>query len=359
MLKTLNIFFVCLLVILLEIHCGEKFDLSQLPAADVPKVIGDTTYVQQNPIWTAPEVGGFNQPKDILVGWEPLIYICDTGNDRIVMMDLAGHVLGVSKRIKRPVAVSQDRRLNLIVCAEFDTVIQGQTVTFGALYKIRQFEAGNDIANARIDRIYFESGKPYRRFTGVAALYNNQYYVTRVGPDNTSPIDPDNAVLLFDKDDTYLTPIPNLKPSGTGLESIQDLSSITTFNNRTLDFIFTQIGSQSLFKVQWITFIKTQDYSYYQSKFSPTRDGNLDILKINRFAQPEDVTVDNSGNIFVIDAAADSLYKFDNRGREKQSFGGRDVFKDPHGVAFFDKTLYVADTGNNRILRFILSTDIR
>ncbi|MDZ7623899.1 MAG: hypothetical protein U5J96_05550 [Ignavibacteriaceae bacterium] len=31
-------------------------------------------------------------------------------------------------------------------------------------------------------------------------------------------------------------------------------------------------------------------------------------------------------------------------------------FNEPHGVAFFDKTLYVADTGNNRIVRFILST---
>lgn len=359
MLKTPIIFFVCLLVILLAIHCGEKFDLSQLPAADVPRVIGDTVYVQQNPIWMAVEVGGLNLPEDVLVGFEPLIYVCDTGNDRIVMMDLAGRVLGVSKRIKRPVAISQDRRLDVIVCAEFDTVIQNQPVTFGALYKIRQFEAGNDISNARIDRVYFESGKPHRRFTGAAALYNNQYYVTRVGPDNTSPIDPDNAVLLFDKDDTYLTPIPNLKPSGTGLESIQDLTSITTLNSRTLDFIFTQKGDQSLFRLQWITFIKTQDYSYYQSKFSPTRDGNLDILRINHFRQPEDVTVDNSGNIYVIDAAADSLYKFDSKGRERQSFGGRDVFNNPHGVAFFDKTLYVADTGNNRIIRFVLSTDFR
>jgi len=48
---------------------------------------------------------------------------------------------------------------------------------------------------------------------------------------------------------------------------------------------------------------------------------------------------------------------FNSFGDELQSFGGTDVFNEPHSVAFFDKTLYVADTGNNRILRFILSTD--
>jgi len=41
------------------------------------------------------------------------------------------------------------------------------------------------------------------------------------------------------------------------------------------------------------------------------------------------------------------------------AFGGPEQFDSPHAVAFFDKTLYVADTGNNRILRFILSTEIQ
>ena len=41
-----------------------------------------------------------------------------------------------------------------------------------------------------------------------------------------------------------------------------------------------------------------------------------------------------------------------------ESFGGPEIFSSPHAVAYFDKTIYVADTDNNRILRFILSTDI-
>ena len=78
----------------------------------------------------------------------------------------------------------------------------------------------------------------------------------------------------------------------------------------------------------------------------------------NFFESPEGATVDKSGNIYVADAVADSIYKFNERGDLLIAFGGMEQFKEPHAVAFFDKTLYVADTGNNRILRFILSTDL-
>ena len=43
------------------------------------------------------------------------------------------------------------------------------------------------------------------------------------------------------------------------------------------------------------------------------------------------------------------------------SFGGTGdsakEFNRPNGVAYFDKIVYVADTGNNRISRFRLNTD--
>jgi DNA-binding beta-propeller fold protein YncE len=77
------------------------------------------------------------------------------------------------------------------------------------------------------------------------------------------------------------------------------------------------------------------------------------------FSQPEGSALDNSFNIFIADADKDSIYKFNSFGDELQSFGGPETFNQLYGVDFFNKTLYVADTGNNRILRFILSTELQ
>ena len=85
---------------------------------------------------------------------------------------------------------------------------------------------------------------------------------------------------------------------------------------------------------------------------------------------------DDDAFIFVVDAAQHKLYQFQLNGQEgvpppagvedqtKQivvSFGGFGAdskqFNTPSGVAYFDKVLYVADTGNNRISRFKLTSD--
>ncbi|MCX8009570.1 MAG: hypothetical protein N3A61_00310, partial [Ignavibacteria bacterium] len=178
--------------------CGEKLDLTEFSTGKVIQNPSDTTFVQLNPNWT-----GFNNPSDILVGREPFIYIADTDNDRIVMMNLAGVTLGTLKipNFKKPVALAQDYRLNLYACGEFDTTISGVNKTFGAVYKIDLVSAGHIIENAKAMRLIPISAQQFqkenRRFTGVTVFYDNSYLITRVGPDNSSPIDPDNAILQY------------------------------------------------------------------------------------------------------------------------------------------------------------------
>ncbi len=72
---------------------------------------------------------------------------------------------------------------------------------------------------------------------------------------------------------------------------------------------------------------------------------------------PFDVTVDDAGYIYVVDAGNDRIVKFDASGNFISKFGtsgaGDGQFSDPRGIAT-DKSgnIYVADTANDRIQKF-------
>jgi sugar lactone lactonase YvrE len=153
-------------------------------------------------------------------------------------------------------------------------------------------------------------------------------------------------------------------PDGTGLLSIHAFTGVATLpGSRSVEFVFAQTGQNSLYKVQWIRLVAEGQTTNYVSKFYPSVDGDIDLLRINRFTNPEGLTLDPSGNLYVVDSATDSLYRFSSRGIERYSFGGTGSgerhFRQPSGVAVFDRTVYVADRGNNRVVRFKLSTDLR
>uniref|UniRef100_A0A7V2ZJY5 NHL repeat protein n=1 Tax=Ignavibacterium album TaxID=591197 RepID=A0A7V2ZJY5_9BACT len=350
-----NIFRITLLTILI-ISCEDKFELPT--TSGLGNISGDTVYVQINPAWE-----GFNNPQDIYIGNEPFIYVADTDNDRIVMMNLAGTILG-TKSIKRPVAIAQDYQLNLIVCSEFDTL----GTTFGAVYKINLVASNHNLSEAPVQRLLPRPNVPSDlktgiRYTGVAVFYDNSFYIARTGLNNSSIFDPDNSILVFQKKvsddgskkDTLIGRLPSIEPVGTGLLTAYNISSLTSFKRRNTDFVMTLTGNTT-FKTQWLYYNFASETPGYESKLSP---GNNQMMTANKFSRPEGVTVDNSGNIYVADAEKDSIYKFNSFGDELQSFGGPQLFNQPYAVAHFDKTLYVVDKGNSRILRFILSTDLR
>jgi hypothetical protein len=349
--KTLK-YILTLLVIALTYSCNEKFDITQFKTDDLGNIGGDTIYVKLNPDWN-----GFNHPEDIIVGKEPLIYVADTDNDRIVMLNLNGDILG-ARSIKHPVAIAQDYTLNLIVCGEFDTLGQ----TFSAVYKIDLVASNHQIETAPIVRLLprpDDLNTPLRKYTGVCTFYDNSFYVARTGPNNTSIYDPDNSILIFNPKhnstgDTLIGRVPNISPTSAGLVSATQISSIASFNKRNIDIVVTLTGVNS-FKTQWWNYVITPIDERYQSAFSP-RDG-VAFAQPNNFLRPEGCTIDVSGNIFVADAGKDSVFKFNSLGDKINVFGGSSVFNEPYAVAFFNKILYVADRGNNRILRFQLSTD--
>ena len=343
--------------------CADKFDLNDLGNDDGGgNVTGDTVYVRINPIWE-----GYNKPQDVMVGREPFIYVADTDNDRIVLLNLDGQILG-TKAIQRPVALAQDYRLNLIVCAQFDTVISGQPQTYSAVYKLDLVSVNHQIELAPVKRILPRSqdfAQPLREYTGACVFYDNSYLISRKGPNNSNLIDPDNVVLIFVQKklsdgsykDSLVGRVPLLDPTGSGIMSANQISSLTSFNSRNFNINITLIGDNS-FKFQPLEYISSPDFTGYRIALQPL---SRDLMMPGIFSRPEGSALDNSFNIFIADAGSDTVYKFNSFGDKLQTIGGSDDQKlsQPSGVAFFNKTVYVADTGNNRILRFILSTELQ
>lgn len=343
--------------------CHDKLDLTEFEdQKGTTGTIGDTVYIKLSPDWT-----GFNKPHSILIGNDVFAYVTDTDNDRIVMLDLNGEIIG-TRTVKRPTAIAQDYQLNLLVCAEKDTVLNGTLNTISVVYKIDMVEGLHDISTAPMSIVLPRPDAAITQqdlrvtYTGVTAFFDNTFHVSRTGPNNNTLVSPDNSILMFfkkelpdgTKADTLVGRIPMLDPMGTGLMSATYVSSMVSFSRRNVDFIMTMTGDNN-FKVQWLTFVVSDLGSAYQNKLAA--EGS-DLMSAGTFEMPVGITLDNVGNIFVIDAAKDSLFKFNSFGDEMESFGGPDIFANPHGVAHHNQVLYIADTDNNRIKRFQLSTDL-
>jgi len=354
--------YIPIFLLLLSFACGgDKVNLPQAPENPGGTIAqDDTSYIQLFPIWglESSTIYDFRGPRDILLGREPLIYVADTGNNQVVMMDLAGNIIGVSGAIHDqsacpgpggPVAIAQDSKLNLLIVTGCNKI-----------YRINLVAVNHDIATAPVEEVFHEIDNPDRQYTGIASIISTvqnkaviRYYVTATGLQTRN-----NQVLIFPEDFNLNVPdAVSLVPNGLGILSASIPSGIATFSNFRIDFIFCMTGQNS-FKVQWIT--------GSEFGFVPHLDpaAGQDIFKAGKFEAPEDVTVDLEGNLFVVDAQRNRLFKFSSGGKERESFGGEPeteqehLFNNPQGVAEFNKTLYVADTGNNRIVRFRLSTDI-
>ena len=240
------------------------------------------------------------------------------------------------------------------------------------------------------------------QITGLTVLADNSLYVTRTGPlnSNQTVAAPDNTVLEFQpiQDNGVATEkminvrqIVTLNPNVPSLRSAVGLSSITSFvtppqrDTKTDDrsFIITQAANQDIdFRVLWINAVETTDGLIFQQNSSllsqDTSQANGFLYEPGKFLQPEDVTFsgDDDAYIFVVDSELNRFFQFQANGQEGVnppagadagskkiivSFGGigkgPKEFDSPSGVAYYRQVVYVADTGNNRISRFKLTTD--
>jgi len=84
-------------------------------------------------------------------GREPFIYVADTDNDRIVLLNLDGQILGT--KLSTTCSIGSGLSSKFIVCAQFDTVISGQPQTYSAVYKLDLVSVNHQIELAPVKRI--------------------------------------------------------------------------------------------------------------------------------------------------------------------------------------------------------------
>ncbi|MBI5020214.1 MAG: hypothetical protein HZB59_02160 [Ignavibacteriales bacterium] len=355
--------------------------------------LGDTSYVEISPPWSVP-----GSPRALLIGNDQLMYVADYENNQIHMMDAGGTIL-MSRSILHPLALAQNSKLDLYVCAE---VVNPKTLdTMGAIYRINlvrwdtvyiagikidtllhdtsyvyrdtSYFYNHNIADAHMRLIYSEPARPQRRFVGIGILPKNGFLVARTGPDNSSFVDPDTRVLRFKPNEEFETPIGDLvtrASGGTAITDIRALTGLMVFPSSS-DFILTQNSMQDAFGAIWMVYYETNDFIGWRPKYDPSisSQSGTDIVRPRRFLNATAAAYDKRRReIFVVDSELDSVVKFSLLGQFKsESFGkaitaqnGLPAISHPSGIAYSnDCTLYIADTGNKLIRRFRLSTQLQ
>ena len=364
------------IAILLPNGCGDKVALpSDLPAPCYNCGGVDTSYVQVNPTWTAADGMAFNKPYDVCIGYDRFVYICDTKNNRVVKLDENGSFVE-SYSLINPVAITQDRGLDLLVVAgDFfttspDTIFAGtdsmriglDSTTYGnAVYRKRHF--GNEGFQAvwRADSPYYPNPNAIHggviweeaEFWGIAASTetSKEYFLADFWM---------GRILRFNSSDKPVP--PDLVSTGVAYGKTSYPMDV---------YYYTIAGQNYLAFAQGIGNFGVQIVSPINGTPLLTA-GEEGLPPLVRFsaAGSKQVAVDEQSNFYVLLQTIDTesgklhiLYKYDRTGEKLLEFGtegsGERQFRGPRGLAYSNGILYIADTGNNRIVRYQLATDIQ
>lgn len=377
-----------------ENYLGDKTDLDFI---EVPQqTYREVAYVPVQPI-----LNQFTYPTDIIAGFDELIYVVDAGSEEVIALDESGVELS-RLYIRGAKAIAQDRRLNLLVIGTIPDTVNGVISERSCIYRINQYNGVNyglqyaEITNTIVHPYYFKTSAISRdeqvSFNRISVLYDNNFLVTRSGPNNNPNQSggPDNSILSFNPQDNFVTPIVvTNNQGGVFTDYFKFPFALTTLAkppqisvDQRGDFVFSSLDPNGVLKVQYIENQSSVDGSSYLPKTdwsTDTSQASGFIVEPFKFSEPVGVEYagDGSNYIFVVDKEKDSLFQFTANGLEgvepppasgetkfiKTSFGGTGNgptnFNEPMAVAYKDRIVYVADAGNGRILRFKLTLDIR
>ncbi|MEM6646291.1 MAG: hypothetical protein AAF730_08555 [Bacteroidota bacterium] len=371
-----------------------------------PTQLREAEYVPLFPFFNQSANGGTLQaPQDIYAGYDEFIYVVDA--EGLHVLDRAGRPAAFVGIPGGGTSVIQDRKFDVYVTARRDTLLNGQTWNLPVVLHYSGITTGTPQLVNILWHPFDDDSRRFNRpdpiatdeevaFTGVAILPNNNIYVSRRGPINVvaSVILPHNTVLEFNTEGVNTQAIVALSPNQASLRSAIDPSDVLTFVHPPQQVSFAdekhfvlaqapQDDAALTYPVLSIRAVLTTDGIQYRpdtdkiqvAGFPERGDGFL--YEEFKFDSPSDLAfaADGTNYIFVLDAGKDSLFVFTGNGVEGVapppgatstrpvvvSFGGTgggaSQFRNPQGVAYGDRIVYVADTGNNRIARYRLNTD--
>jgi hypothetical protein len=387
-----------LFVLFVSMACDQE--KLPLPVSNItPTSFGanDTSYIELFPVWNSEHLGySLSQPQDIIIGPDGLIFLADKGNNRVLTLTKAGDRVNRdglgSLEPSHPQNLAIDSRLNLFMTNQSDTLYgwnqylnsvaiekvaesgifydpeTQETITLTIFeYSLRVAQGNTSLqpqelnyttdsdAIQRVKQIYpvYVAQESGSQFNGVTAGPYGQFnvYISETTYDKIIQIQliPErivmtaNGTMLFQHRGLFMN---NPVSFGSGAGTADHPYSLLT--DREGNLYFSQLGGN--FRVQKL----------FQGSYSPAYVlYQHDIMDLNRFETPYDLSLDDDGNLFVVDAASRSVSKFDNSGQgagNLMNLGDKGLavteFDNPRGIMISENIVYVVESGKNRIRRF-------
>ncbi len=425
-----------LLIFWVVLACGTKWDLPTSNNTDSTTFgAGDTTYIRISPNWSVDNGYAFHHPRDVIVGHDGYIFVANQADNNITVLDAAGIVTTVdgfgndfsalSNLGFAPYAIAQDSRMNLFIADSSNRIrVWNQYVNNAGIKAIiTSVQFSNTGWVSDLDSIS-ELVSSFAHIDTIRWTMEGISNLLGVHPfwDGNNSRDSTNAARYYIGADTVRFTGVSAGPDDQDFAYATDAASnsLVRFTYKPAAFVLTN-DDQPLFLYRGVISQRTAsrgtgngtvnspkgvatdaEGGIYYAQWGPIfgvhkvgGNGAFDlgvnqIMDLNRFDHPSDVTVDPVGNIYVADTDHDQVQQFTRLGMFSFYVGvskvrvdttlidsalsdtgwvytatdtvvnkySADILNRPFGVAVDDKgVVYIADTGNDRVMRFKLSTE--
>lgn len=267
------------------------------------------------------------------------VIVADTGNDRILRLNGSGVVLGSADAILSPVRVTCDDGGDVLVVSR-DSGLFRVRMDEASTVDPFQFPGFGDAPSASGMRV---TDIDVCRFIRVGTSVESAYVVATSGTGDSS-----SSIVLVSQDAaTRAFPLP-LRNGRHGLLGVVEPIAVAADPGGTAEIAYcTSVETPQ--PVQWLV----PRVWGFAPRVSP--NGETKALYDSELSgSARDLDFDSMGNLVVLDGVDGRIVAYDSSGRRAGSYVGRGPgfasLKQPMGLAISGEMVFVADTGNDRIV---------